>query len=180
MNADVWLFILTAILLTAGSVAISFDCWPFIIIATLVYIAIGWFIGALSLAWIGQHPLQALAVPAAYLAIGSVWMVFRWWRFVKRRCRQYAELKASSAKINASDEAFAVRWRSIAGYGDQATVPPQVSANKGMLLGMLSFWPFSMLSYIFADLLRDVFATIFRRLSCTMQRISDSVFKGQV
>jgi hypothetical protein len=132
----------------------------------------------------GNHPGLAALLIVSYFASGTIWAVCKWWFFVQERRRKYAAMRqrfmeAKKLPIDSEipedmKEKFLEHCRNHFGY---SSAKPNVGEYKGKILFWMTYWPISLCLTILDDPIRRLFAQIYRIISATLQRISDSAFR---
>ncbi len=135
----------------------------------------------LSLLW-SWHILWLIP---AYLLTGVGWSMFKWFSFVRNKLISYNERKAAWLKakgledLTCTEQAakfrdFIKRHTEFWIYDD---ITPQASKEKNRIIGWMSYWPWSVLWTIFADLIIDLFNNIFRWCRGIFDYITSIAFK---
>jgi len=77
------------------------------------------------------------------------------------------------------DPAIKELWRKYLDneyYGSRRLRKPLVSRNKGRIVAWMTYWPWSGLWTLINDPVRRTFRFLYRRISTTLQRMSDKMF----
>lgn len=134
-----------------------------------------------------DNPWNTCYCILGYLAIGATWSVYRWYVINKNITNNYnefiqdflktnavsavenlSEQQKSSLKENLKYEAYTAidgEWR--------IKSAPTVADNKSLIISWMSFWPISILIYLLAEIVIDVFKNIFNKLKKFYQKVSD-------
>jgi hypothetical protein len=138
------------------------------------------------ISFIFNDPLRVLGYLIAYLAIGTVYGVVKWWRYVTTARDRFDRVIAKVLKKRgkALDELDEYDRRTILGDARTAAVgrgnslPPQIVEHKAQFTGWMAFWPVSGAWTMLNDPVRKLFTAIYESLGGTLQRISDRAFEG--
>jgi hypothetical protein len=129
--------------------------------AILGILGLIWF-GFMSLypvAWTIAHPWMALGVFAAYLLLGAVWSLCKWYLVERERVSE-ARARWAAADSNRSWAEYSAREKT------------RVTSYSGDIMAWIAFWPVNLL-WTFID---DPIRRIYRQLQTAYQRITDSVW----
>lgn len=143
-----------------------------------------------------RHPVTAVVMTAAYFVLGTVYAVFKWWRFVSIQREKYDELKREFLSNNGVFAPFSTstvpaalqrKWEAAvgdmnSGYRRRAhsvsSVAPSPKAHKGLILTWMCYWPWSFVWTMINDPVKRLFRYIYSQIQSTLQRISDHAFRG--
>lgn len=107
-----------------------------------------------TFSYIAQNPGVIILTTLAYLALGVVWSLVKW----------YAWLKARVAKAKANNSMY---------YASQY----QVSENKERIVNWMMYWPFSAFWTLIDEPVKKTFKALFSALEKTYQRMADRATK---
>ena len=113
------------------------------------------------------HPILILFYLIGYVFTGVLWAVTKWYFFLRKNARLFAEWKIKCPEVTA--------YPTLA-YAHDFEYNPQVSHHKSDLIFWMSYWPFSLLGFFINDLVRKLFQYIYDELSGFLQRMSDRAF----
>lgn len=138
-----------------------------------------------ALAWIRAHAVGFCVGLGVYLAFGTVFAVFKWWRFVGRLRDTYDEAKARYLQTHGlAGPGIPVEYR-----GDwrnhvrqyvrdlRGDFPPQARSYKGKIVSWMTYWPWNLLWTLINDPIRRLFKAIFQMIQGILQGISDRAFQ---
>ena len=118
------------------------------------------------------HPGATILYAAAFLAVGTVWSVLKWFFWLRRTRRTILEIRANRPGI--TDDRLG---RELEDRGLPTDLPPQVGRYKSRIMGWMILWPASMVWTVLNDPVRWAFEEIYAMIGGGMQRISDRVFR---
>ncbi len=136
-----------------------------------------------DLLWAGAANWDTvLGYLAAYLLFGGLWSIFKFWRYMaylKRRFDAYLEKKGKTVKdistMSGSDRReFMSQLESHMTHGTKygEVYPTRPSCIKGTITTWITYWPVSMLTYLFeepikraVDFMYNTFTGIYTRIS---------------
>jgi hypothetical protein len=135
--------------------------------------------------WLKTNWLVTLEYTGAYLAIGAIYMVFRWRMLSANVARIYQTIRDEFLKARDIQEITTDREK--ADLREQtylnaelrkldAGVPLLVRENKARNTNWMVLWPFSMVEYVVGDLLVNIVDGILQGLSGFMQNITNRHF----
>lgn len=140
------------------------------------------------------HWYFVAVLAGVYLVFGVGWGVFMWRRLVIQRLEKYNDLYQqylidiglpTDTKVLPEDKRQG--WvRVVEGtknYNTRETVAdtPQVRHYKAEVIRWMTLWVFSLMLYMFKDLVADLFKKIYRRIASFLQRIADDLWpKGDI
>lgn len=102
---------------------------------------------------------------AMYLGIGAGWSIFKWQRHV---LKQVARYKNNIVNANISQQNS--YYRDL----QYATRP---SNNKSQIINNITWWPFSILDFLFSDLITYIFDSLINVYSYVTNRAMSGVSK---
>ena len=126
--------------------------------------------------FIVNNPLTFAMWAVIYLVVGIVWSIYNRWVFVKKVRNYYNEQKASLSNNPTEKDIKFARDR-VVNYFDLLSLPPKAMDHKSHIISSMVYWPMSMIWYLLADFLKEIFTKIFNYFRNLYQSISDSVFK---
>lgn len=112
--------------------------------------------------YVRDNPKDIAFWALAYLPIGVAWSFFRWWRVLKD-----AAANLLSYRHHYSDQH---RWEEH--VRDHM---PKAANNKSSIVCWITYWPFSVASYLLVDILCDIGNWIYNLFSGLYQRVADHV-----
>lgn len=158
--------------------AISTEYWSFVSIAALigiVYVGVTW--GSAILAFVTANIIYILLGAVIFFMIGGLWSVFRWWRYVVNIRDAFIVFRDEQLENNPSyTQADLVSKFVSYGPTDITSFPPRASANQSKICMWILLWPFSVVHWIFADLMSSVVKYIAQSLTSVYARITKAVF----
>lgn len=136
-------------------------------VALALYLAGNWLFGDLSHLSPLADPLTAVSVVVFSLAVGTVWSLWKWRKWMHKPSIQ-EKLKRGQLDHATKD--------SGSEFKDSIYFPRDAkpSNNVDRIVSWIVLWPFSMLIYFFEDLLMDIGRWIYNRLGGVYVRITDS------
>jgi len=172
----------------------------FVFLATLATVV---FLGNTSwLTYIIENPLSIGLLSGAYLLIGVLWGISKWWIYLhdvsaRNRAERYdwvARRKAQLTTHNEDYEAWKAacvnpprRWPDVVKtawkkyvkveyYGDTIT-KPMVSNSKARITAWMTYWPWSALWTLINDPIRRFYRWAYTQLRGLLQGMSDKAFQ---
>ena len=147
--------------------------------------------------WLIANPLYAVGGVAAYVLIGIIWSMVKWWFHVRkiaknqREARTYwlqeradsppgnVKLYENALATGVLDPVLQKAWEdNIRRHCYDSIKKPYASENKKKIMGWLAYWPWSFLWTFINDPVRTFFNWLYESLSGLYQRIADSAFRG--
>lgn len=155
-----------------------------------------------------RNPVLLLIFIASYFLCGIIWAFFKWNIYTSEALNKYNDYKKEWLEKrgitgNTVPEELKKEWKHIAqiyaeslekvsGYsnhygnkiseytGEQIVnaIKPKVKENKGTIIFWLTYWPFNLCYYMFADVIADIWNSIYRKIGNSLQSVSDRKFKG--
>ena len=159
-----WFLVLTLIVFAVMFFAAVYESGHVSLCSIGLYVVILYFMSVIDLSWIRDHPLTIIFGALGYLICGTLWMFTKW----------YWKLRAIKAAYNretGNNQSF-----DFCELTHRRTFPPKVSEWKYELIFWLSDWPFSLLSSLFTDFLKEIFNTVYNACAKQLQSISDGMF----
>lgn len=144
------------------------------------------FVNIVQLVTVYQKEI-ALSV-VAYFLVGLIWLTFKWINLVRKQLVVYDQTfvrfciknnlpentKVLPKELRADWKRYA---KNEATYKQRSIAePPQIKNYYKEAINWTLLWPFSMLSYLFKDLLKDFFDFIWRYIVNYLQAVSDYLF----
>lgn len=138
--------------------------------------------------WITTNPLWTAAIAGGYLLLGVFISVVKWEWFVsdardlvqdqmlnvKNEFRRQYEM---DTKTSADDRPFDEKIKPKFQTWLKAHYAPKVREHKQRVINWMVFWPFVTLGMLFDDILRRMFASIYKTIQNYLQRRSDRAFE---
>jgi hypothetical protein len=158
-----WGFWLLALALSVVyTIATERDIHALAIVGTLIAAGLGWksLVALGAIAW----PFLLIGI-GAYLLIGGVWSVFRWFKY----CRDFVT-KNPYQGVNDYSEGGNGRKLTAQEYFSKKLRP---SEHKSRLIGWIAYWPWSLIWNIVGDTL----TAIYDALANVYQKTADAVIK---
>jgi hypothetical protein len=142
--------------------------------------------------YIKNHPLHIVAGVLAYIGLGIAWVIFKWRKLVLDQARQYDELFATflvrknlPPVTKVLPEIYRADWRDTlrsnkigTSYRTLAEVP-LVRENKAKIIRWMSLWVFSVILYLFMDMVKEIFTSIYQKLASFLQRSADNIYSSR-
>lgn len=137
-----------------------------------------------------HHPVDAVVIVAIYFAIGTAWIVGKWWFHInwvgdkfdeikddcaKRAAQHGADYRNADGSLNA--QGIAKMYEIAAGRLNEWRLPLQVSQHKGELYMWWLCWPLSVAWTCLNDPVKRLWRFVYRELGTLLQRMSDRRFK---
>jgi len=109
---------------------------------------------------IQTQPTTFILYTIIFLIIGLMWSFYKWFRFVKKRTRDYlSKVEERSRTVFISD------------------FLPDVSKNKSLISTWIIFWPISVARYLCGNILVDMTNYLIKKFASTYQSISNRLFE---
>lgn len=171
-----WIFVAVLSFIVVAAVEYESGFWATILfVATLItgnaIAHNGW------LTFARLHPLGVVEWAIGYLVVGCVWSIAKWYLYSRDRVIEYNEGKDSFLRIKGVTELTPQLAREFQNYSSTPDIPV-AREHKGTIILWMSYWPFSILGFLFNDFIKKIFNHLFEFLQSTYQRISDSVFSS--
>lgn len=112
--------------------------------------------------YIKDNPKDLAFWAAAYFPIGIAWSFFRWWHVLKDKGAELLKYRSHYSDPN--------RWTEYV-----KSHMPTASNNKSSITCWITYWPFSVASYLLVDILCDIGNWIYSLISGLYQRLADHV-----
>lgn len=162
----VWFWVLFGIWALILFVSVEMDKPGSATLASLVFLGVFGFFGALPggstlLAFVTANPVAIVLCVVGFFVLGTIWSVVKWWFYV-RRLAEKRRAQIESGNRNGYNRIY----------------KPKVSENKSRIMTWMCFWPFSFIWTMIDDPVRRVFKAIFEAIKGTLQRIADKAFEG--
>lgn len=135
------------------------DLWAFLSLAAfLAILQFGTPVNPFE--WFKANMVNALVLFIIYLTIGFGWSVFKWFRFVRKKFKEYRKKREIYAESFQFRDAF-----------------PETYKYKGMIVRWILTWPFSLFWALTCDLLIWIGNHIYDLFGQIYKRISNIIFK---
>lgn len=181
MTWSLWITLLAVLVLviceaTESPVLAAFT----VLVALTLYQLVG---GVDVLGYIKNNPLSLLKWSGIYLTVGVVWGTFKWWLFAHKQLDVLKELKAqflTSHKISGDKIPDDLKKEWLNKTDHLYDLPPKVQRHKSRIIRWMAYWPTNVLWTVMDDFLRRIYTVIYNKISSTLQKISNSVFAGEL
>lgn len=162
-----WLIIALAIWGLACLAFVSYELgwgafWATVILAVLAHFFLGFSVFTLAI----TSPVLFAKYAAGYLGIGLGWSSLKFWFKMRKARKQYVTdkrewLSKEDVKTDGVNSVALPRteaqWIERVKYqGTASKYAPTVSQNKWNILRWLWWWPFSVVTFLFEDLIREL------------------------
>jgi hypothetical protein len=129
--------------------------------------------------WIASNPLVLAGGAVGYVAFGIAWSMFKWFKFARKRLVVYQNQRSKFMKnhgLGENDEMPANLYLSWSDYLTGAIALPDPRKEKRRIVAWMSYWPWSVIYFVLADLVREIFQFVYNRTSVIFQRITKYVY----
>ena len=171
-----WELLLMAICAISFFVAVAAEIDGMAVVIFLITFALFQWLFKVDLwSYLLLNYLSFLLYSVYYFIIGSVWSIFKWFRFVKTELKEYLNLKQAFLKKHQVVEIplpLLEAWKSEISY---KSWPPSPSKHKGIVRWIL-VWPVYMVWFILEDFLSWVGEKLYSCISRVYSSISDRLF----
>jgi hypothetical protein len=190
-----WLTILVLVGIIAGVRSVvpdekdfrSDQTMPFVGLSSVlaVLLVLQFFGGFPIFQTIKQHPWSVLVYLAAYALIGTIWMFFRWYLFLRKMLLAYkAEARHRVCVTHGVDEDQIPEgfWTAEILEEHDTLVQkaifskPTVNRFSNELFTWFALWPFSIVQVLLHAFTVDFFKMVLSSWSKTLQAVADSMF----
>jgi len=148
-------------------------------------VAVGLFV------WLGDpaikqwftDPWHVASLLGGYAAVGVLWGVMKWTLFVWARLDKLKAVRqrwiADEGRLPTTEKekmAYKLAVKDVFGY---EAPKPDPAKHKGRIIYWMSYWPFSAIWTLINDPIRRFYDFLYRRITNTLNGISDRMFAGQ-
>ncbi len=143
--------------------------------------------------WIIKHPLWVLSGITAYFVCGTIWSFIKFLFFTRRIKNEYEEAKSDFQKgkydwmrkgVEGKETDEKTAWlkflndrRNKCGYAKYKLESIEEIKYKKRIIVWISYWPFSLSSSIFTDLLKEIAEVIYSMYKNLYSKIYTAVLK---
>lgn len=181
MTWSLWITLLAVLVLiiceaTESPILAAFT----VLVALVLYQLVG---GVDILGYIKSNPLSLFKWAGVYLVLGVVWGTFKWWLYAHKQLDSFKEFKASflqSHNVVGDKVPDNLKEKWLDKSNHLYDFPPKVSRHKSRIIRWMAYWPTSVLWTLADDFIRKIYTVIYNKISSTLQRISNSVFAGEI
>lgn len=163
--------------------------------ATLVCVAaLQWGFGVDMIGAVKAHPMSLLEWAAAYLVVGTIWGVVKWWFYVRKQRRGYDVVRATllvrlglpatgpdgfptPIPVANKDEFQRMLWSPPNG-GERVEVKPDPTNHKAQIYLWMAYFPWSLTWTLINDPVKRAFDEAYAQVANMLRRISASAFAG--
>lgn len=164
-------FILLLITLGVFGAAAWFESLTLAAAMVVVYLAVGYvFFGLTHLAFLAD-PVTLISLTVLSLAIGTVWSLYKW-----RRWMHSSRVQRALHDAKHSFDCTHKGKTPSTPFKESIYFPNEARASKHIerIATWIILWPFSMIVYFFDDFLMDIGRWIYNRLGKVYARITDA------
>ena len=108
--------------------------------------------------FIKDHPILTLLRIVAYMFIGIIWSIFKWYFFLQN--------KKESLMKRIETEGNGIRDYDI----------PKARRNKSRIISWMSYWPFSAFWTLINEPVKKMFKQIYSKIEKIYEKMSDKIF----
>lgn len=175
-------FSIVAIMAAIGIISFLFTFIPIVSIGAIVATLIGvvWFeyplFAILSANW-----LSILGIIVGYIVVGCIWAFVSWYLELRKAARNYEEKRRRMLPVFLRDnnltELTSETREDFKHYMLNNFYLPPMRPPLPFVLGQISYWPISVMKFLFGDLLVVLARSLTRVFGGAFLRIHRSVFK---
>lgn len=148
-------------------------------ISLVIYGAVVHFFCHINLFSFIQDHWKDLAIGASlYVVAGILWSIIRWTLFVRDTRDAYLAAKAAVDQTLPQDKIQARYAEIQQEFKYSHKFPPQPLYFQEKIISWTAYWPVSIVSFVFSDLVVRFFNRIYKTFSGIYTKISDSAFSG--
>lgn len=173
-----WLAIATTLVVLLALIEFEKPFWATATVLAFVALMVGWS-DFNPLAWVTHNAVLFLECLAAYLVLGVVWAIVKWWFFLMNSRDRYEEIRAAFLKEKgweAFDTDEKKRKFQDKVFWDRKTFPPKPGENKSKIVLWMTYWPCSALWTLINDPLKRFYRFAYARILGLLQGMSDRTF----
>ncbi len=140
-----------------------------------------WFGDVKVFSAISTNPSLALLALLAYLVVGAVWSIAKWYFYLHRRREVYNDKRFRILRDYRVDKVSDLQQRdkeSVVRQLRDYAAQPKARENKQRIIVWMAYWPWSLVWTFFSDFVRRLCHHIYEWLHRLYQAISDHVWKG--
>lgn len=137
------------------------------------------------------HPLHLVVAAVAYVLCGVGWLTWKWVRYVKQRLAEhddeladFCERKGLPRETKVLPVEYRKDWadhvkrsRHHPTYESIADVP-KIRNHKAKAMRWMTLWVFSLLLFVFKDMVRDAFNAVYVNIAGYLQRLADNIWSS--
>lgn len=135
-----------------------------------------WHLNILRTIW--TNPATTLIFIALYFLAGALWSVFRWWRYVTEKRKEFDEALAKFHKEYKIKDGDPIPDNVLSKWTYYKVEVPNVAKKKRSLVTWIIYWPWSMLWYFIRDFVVEIAEEIYKRLALMYTSIVNKQFEG--
>lgn len=152
-------WLISGIALVLLFLAVENDSLIFGILEVLAYfVFLEWIAGAGILVLLMSNPLAVIGWFLAYIGLGTVWSILKWWLYVQN--------KAKVHKKQVKDGGNICTWQ-----------VPSASKKKGKIVNWIILWPISLLWTLLDDFVKKIANKIVETLESIYNRITAFAYR---
>lgn len=126
-----------------------------------------------------EHTKQTLFGVGIYIVVGVVWSFAKWFLYLlkfRSEFRAVAESFKSRNGLSLSEPIPSDKMDDFGYYSKHKyDRRPMAADHKSRIVAWMSFWPCSIIGYIFNDPIRKIFSGLFNLLRGSYQKMSNSI-----
>lgn len=163
-------------------VELCFDQGIAAFVTVVAAVFASYYLGFWSVGFVQAHQTAFLWLLAFYIPIGIVWATFRWYPLyvfgVRNKVLRHIAKKTKEHTSNGIENAEALkRARDSLSYTFEE-LPPRVLNHKADFMRWMGWWPFSIVTWMLGDMLRELFTAIYEGFGNMWQAMSNHAFRN--
>ena len=129
------------------------------------------------------NPMGALLALLAYVGVGAVWSVGKWWFHVKECRSNYQDLRDAFMERNKLEKSADIPDDRKSSFQEvvsrhASAAKPLIRENKSRITIWMTYWPWSMTWTIINDPVKKTFRWVYHQLQAVYQAIADHSYKS--
>lgn len=149
--------------------------WTTVCFAATIGLLI-WLSEVNAFSWLVANGKTVVYWGAAYLGVGVVWGVAKWFFYLMRVRDKLVEYRAQNDITGAMTLEQQTAFRR-ANYISSPSIPPEVKDSKGRVIFWMIYWPFSAPWTLINEPVARFFNFVYNRIAGMLQGMSDRLFK---
>lgn len=134
-------------------------------ITLIAAIAVYYFLGSSQdvinfFLYVKDHPIFSLLRVGAYIGIGLVWSIFKWYFFLRNKAESLtAQMDEYPASTSFSEKDF-----------------PKAKDNKARIISWMSYWPFSAFWTLLNEPIKKTYKYIYSKIEGLYDKMTEKIF----
>lgn len=180
-----WFWIFVCIELFAVTISIAKESNKVTLIIVAIFLGLMSYFGDLSFfSYIKENPISSIVFLCGYIVLGGFWALFKWVRLVQKSVMSYNAQILNFLKFrnltDVSQMTDLQKEECKKTLNASGLSRPLAYMHKSKIVNWWAWWVFSVILYLFEDLICDLFSVLYKFAVVEFQKITDKIWAKKI